>query len=144
MASASTSPGHPESDHLRAIMTAFFAAVSFPDGDRPHYDHVLPLFLPGALLVRCGPGEPEALPVRDFVSQRQAAFTAGGLTSFEEHEVEARDDVFGGVAQRFSAYGKSGTRLGVPFTATGWISTQFARLPSGWRISGMAWDDAPQ
>jgi hypothetical protein len=124
-------------------MAAFFAAVSFEEGGRPRYDRVLPLFLPGALLVRCGPGEPEALTVEQFVAQREASLATNGLTAFEEHEQQADDDVFRGVAQRFSAYGKSGVRNGIAFSATGFISTQFVRQPDGWRISGMAWDDAP-
>ena len=144
MTSARTPVSREDSEALHALMTAFFAAVSFPAAGRPHYERALSLFVPGGLLVRGGPRAPEALPVEQFVARRRAALATGGLTSFEERELSADDDVFGAVGQRFSGYAKSGTRHGVAFATTGWISTQFVRLPSGWRICGMAWDDVPQ
>jgi hypothetical protein len=66
---------------------------------------------------------------------------AGDLTRFHEAELSETTQVFGSVAQRFSAYTKSGTLRGTPFNAKGMISTQFIQTPHGWRMSSMAWDD---
>ena len=66
---------------------------------------------------------------------------AGDLTRFREAELSESTQIFGNVAQRFSAYEKSGTMKGVPFEARGMISTQFIATPSGWRMTAMVWDD---
>jgi hypothetical protein len=66
---------------------------------------------------------------------------AGELTRFHEAEIAETTEVFGNVAQRFSAYIKSGALNGVSFEARGMISTQFILTPDGWRMSSMAWDD---
>lgn len=66
---------------------------------------------------------------------------SGRLTAFTESELSGVDSEFGNVAQRWSQYDKRGVLDGTPFAAKGWISTQFARTPQGWRITAMAWDD---
>jgi hypothetical protein len=49
--------------------------------------------------------------------------------------------VFGDVAQHFCSYEKSGVQDGVPFTGRGMKTVQLVRMPEGWRISAVAWDD---
>jgi hypothetical protein len=58
-----------------------------------------------------------------------------------EVELSEITEIFGNVAQRFSAYAKFGTIKGAPFAARGMIATQFIRTPAGWKMSAMAWDD---
>jgi hypothetical protein len=52
-----------------------------------------------------------------------------------------RTDIFGGIAQRFSLYEKSGVQLGRPFLTRGVKSLQFVRTAEGWKIAAVAWDD---
>ena len=63
--------------------------------------------------------------------------------AFAETELSHTTHTFGNVGHRFSAYAKRGCLAGEPFAARGAISTQFVRTRTGWRISSMAWDDAP-
>ncbi len=127
-----------ELDHLTA---EFFRAVSFEAGEAPPYSNIHTLFIESGLLIKNTGSTPEISTVRQFIEPRQALVRAGELSRFREVELFATTEVFGNVAQRFSAYAKSGTMNGVPFEARGMISTQFISTPAGWRISAMAWDD---
>jgi hypothetical protein len=127
-----------ELDHLTA---EFFRAVSFEVGESPPYNEIHALFIESGLLIKNTAATPEISSVRQFIEPRQALVRAGELTRFREVELSATTEVFGNVAQRFSAYAKSGTMSGVPFEARGMISTQFINTPSGWKMSAMAWDD---
>lgn len=126
---------------LQRLVEAFFAAVSFAQGDRPDYAKLHPLFIARGLLIKNSGAEPEIATVAEFIEPRQASVDSGALTRFHEAEIAQVTDVFGNVAQRFSIYAKSGSLNGKPFEARGMISTQFVLTPSGWKISSMAWDD---
>jgi hypothetical protein len=125
----------------RALMGAFFAAVSFERGGRPDYEALYGLFIDGGRLIRSGPDDPDVATVEEFVASRLKLVDSGTLEQFQETETGARTDVFGSVAHRLSTYGKSGVSNGVPFAANGVISTQFVHTVAGWRMSSMAWDD---
>lgn len=78
-----------------------------------------------------------------FIAPRQKMLTDGTLTEFCEWEVAERTEIFGSIAHRFSEYRKSGFHHGEWFEGSGHKTTQFVRTPSGWRMSSLAWDDAP-
>ena len=126
---------------LNQLMDAFFRAVSFAQGERPHYDDIYRLFIEAGLLIKSSTATPEIANVAQFIEPRHATVRSGELTSFREVELSENTEIFGNVAQRFSAYAKSGITNGVPFAARGMIATQFIRTPAGWKMSAMAWDD---
>jgi hypothetical protein len=126
---------------LDQLTLAFFAAVSFEQGGRPHYQQIHALFIAQGLLIKNSGQVPEISTLQAFIAPRQASVDVGELTRFHEAELSQTTQVFGNVAQRFSTYAKSGTLKGVAFKAKGVISTQFIRTPQGWRMSSMAWDD---
>lgn len=126
---------------LKRLSEAFFRAVSFEPGTKPAYATLHELFIEPGLLIKNSGTTPEIATVRAFIEPRQASVDAGDLTRFHEAEIAETTEVFGNVAQRFSAYVKSGVLKGVPFAARGMISTQFILTPAGWRMSSMAWDD---
>ena len=128
----------PELDRLTA---EFFRAVSFEAGEEPSYQSIYALFIDRGLLIKNSGATPEVSSVRQFIEPRQATIAAGELTRFRETELSETTEVFGNVAQRFSAYAKSGTMNGIPFEARGMVATQFILTQDGWRISAMAWDD---
>jgi hypothetical protein len=123
------------------LMAEFFSAVSFEVGAEPHYDLIHNLFIETGLLIKNSAATPEISSIEQFIAPRQATVSAGELTSFRESELSETTQIFGNVAQRFSAYAKAGTTGGVPFAARGMIATQFIRTPARWKISAMAWDD---
>jgi hypothetical protein len=126
---------------LKRLTDEFFQAVSFGPGEQPSYAKLYELFIEPGLLIKNSGSTPEISTVRQFILPRQASVDAGELTHFHEAELTQTTEVFGNVAQRFSAYVKSGTFKGASFDARGMISTQFILTPVGWRMSAMAWDD---
>ena len=125
---------------METLLHDFFRAVSFKPGERPHYDAIHGLFIPGGLLIKAI-GVPDVSTVREFVAPRLALVESGALTEFDESERSGETQVFGNVAQRWSVYDKRGVQDGTAFSAAGRISTQFVRTPSGWLMTSMAWDD---
>jgi hypothetical protein len=126
---------------LDRLTNEFFRAVSFEPDGVPPYDNIYALFIESGLLIKNTGTTPEVSGIRAFIEPRQAMVRGGELTRFRETELSATTQIFGNVAQRFSAYAKDGTMKGAPFEARGMISTQFVKTPSGWKMSAMAWDD---
>lgn len=126
---------------LDRLMSEFFRAVSFETGKAPLYGDIHDIFVASGLLIKNIGAMPEISTIPQFIEPREAMVRAGELTRFREVELSETTQVFGNVAQRFSAYAKSGTMKGVAFDARGMISTQFVATPQGWRMSAMAWDD---
>lgn len=126
---------------LKRLTAEFFRAVSFTVDEKPTYSKLHELFIPSGLLIKNSGSAPEIATIAEFIRPRQASVDAGEFTSFHEAEIAETTEVFGRVAQRFSAYVKSGMLKGEPFEARGMISTQFILTPAGWKMSCMAWDD---
>ncbi|WP_256856661.1 hypothetical protein [Variovorax sp. KK3] len=126
---------------LDRLIAQFFDAVSFEPGHAPAYERIESLFIDAGLLIKNVGTMPEISTVRQFIEPREAMVRKGELTRFLEEELHEVTQIFGNVAQRFSAYSKSGTMNGSDFAARGMISTQFILTPAGWRMSAMAWDD---
>lgn len=126
---------------LKRLIDEFFYAVSFNEGEEPSYSKLHDLFIEPGLLIKNSGAVPEISLVNEFIQSRQALVDAGELTYFHEAEIVDATEDFGNVAQRFSAYTKSGTLKGISFRARGMVSTQFILTPRGWMISSMAWDD---
>jgi len=133
----------PDELAIAELLRQFFAAVSFPPGGSPEYERLADLFTAEGRLIRNTTELPQDLSVGQFVLDRQRLYATGDLTSFQETELTARTDIFGRIAQRFSAYQKAGVLNGTEFAGRGVISTQFIHTPAGWKISSMAWDDEP-
>ncbi len=126
---------------LGRLVSEFFRAVSFETGAFPSYENIRSLFMDRGLLIKNVGPVPEISSVSEFIESRAALVRAGTLTRFHEAELSESSVIFGNVAHRFSAYVKSGTSGGVPFSARGMVTTQFVNTASGWRMSSMAWDD---
>src|SRR4051812_49390364 len=99
------------------LMAEFFGAVSFDIGEKPRYEDIYSVFIEAGLLIKNSAATPEISTVEQFIAPRQATVSAGDLTSFRETELSEATEIFGNVAQRFSAYAKYGVTGGVPFAA---------------------------
>ena len=128
-------------DPTAELMRQFFEAVSFAAGRPPAYARLRDLFVDGGRLIPTVGAAPDVTTLEDFIASRQAVVDSGALTWFEETEMDGLTSAFGNVAHRLSRYAKAGRRDGADFAARGMISTQFVRMPPGWRIASMAWDD---
>ena len=123
------------------VTRRFFAAFTNVRGMNAQVDALYALFLPQALIAKCSASRPELMTVEQFVEPRRKLLAEGTLVDFEEREVWARTHVFGGIAQRFSVYEKSGTLSGARFTARGVKTMQLLRIDGAWRVLALSWED---
>lgn len=122
-------------------MSQFLDAVSFRAPLPPRYGLIRGLFVDGAQLIKNSGSHPEIFGVEEFIEVRDAHLRTGLLTSFREVEVAHDTFTYGNVGHRLSVYRKTGTDSGISFDVLGCISTQVVRTPTGWKMSGMSWDD---
>ena len=126
---------------IDGIVATFFAAFTSGPGAPARLDALRQAFLPEAVIVRTGGGEPTVYGVESFIAPRQELLTNGTLTDFREWELSGHTEVFGDIAQHFCSYAKAGVQQGTAFTGRGMKTLQFVRTAAGWRISAAAWDD---
>jgi hypothetical protein len=126
---------------IAEIVATFFAAFTSGPASTVRLDALRAAFLPAAVIVRAGGGEPAVYDVDGFIAPRRALLAGGTLTGFREWEVDGHTELFGDIAHHFCAYAKEGVQDGTPFTGRGMKTLQFVRTAAGWRISAAAWDD---
>lgn len=126
---------------IAAIVQRFFAAFSSGPGCDDRLDRLRSAFLPEAVIVRAGDGQPAVYGIDTFIEPRRALLTGGTLTDFGERELAGHTEVFGDIAAHFCSYAKSGVQDGAPFAGRGMKTLQFVRTSAGWRISAAAWQD---
>ncbi|MFB8077064.1 GNAT family N-acetyltransferase [Streptomyces sp. NPDC056013] len=129
---------------LDRLMGVFMGAFTNTGGRRPDLDVIREVFIPQGRIIANVGDEPVIYDLDAFIEPRQRMLTDGTLTEFSEEEVSARTEIFGSIAHRFSAYRSSGYREGEWFEASGHKTTQYLLTPAGWRMSSLAWDDAPE
>jgi len=126
---------------IRMVIEDFFGAFTSGTGLLARLDRLADLMLPQAVVVRGGGDTPVVSSVDEFIAPRRALLTNGQLLDFAEWPETSRIDVFGDLAHCFCVYAKKGRQDGVPFEARGVKSVQLVRMPTGWRISALAWHD---
>jgi hypothetical protein len=126
---------------LDALVRDFLAAFTNTHGKQANVRRIYELALPSAVITKATSGAPDIYSLREFVEPRQELLSGGSLLDFEEAEVSASMQIAGNVAQRYSIYRKTGVQSGQPFQTLGVKVWQFVRMPSGWRLSALSWDD---
>lgn len=96
------------------IVSAFFAAFTSGPGCTGRLDALRAVFLPDAVIVGTGAGEPAVYGVDSLTAPRQALLSSGTLVDFREWELAGRTEVFGDIAQHFCSYAKAGVQDGTP------------------------------
>ncbi len=151
LANPMTAPAEPaDVESLDAIVSALYAAVSFPAGGKPDWERFRSLFSAHALMIRVDPHvtakpahqrEGEAIrttPVEHYIERTQSLIDGGSLSAFIERELVRRTEVFGDVAQVFSSYERSADG-GDP--RRGINSMQLVKDGTRWWITSVAWTD---
>ena len=126
---------------IAGILRVFFAAFTSGPGSAARLDALRAMFLPRAVIVRTCGETPAAYDVEDFIETRRVMLSSGVLAGFSEWELSGRTEVFGDIAQHFCSYAKTGVHSGTHFETRGMKTLQFVRMPDGWRISAVSWDD---
>lgn len=130
-----------DQSEIDALVRAFFSVFTNKNGARPDVDAIHRMFIPQGLIIRCNGAEREIYTLQQFIAPRLKLLTGGQLVDFQEQEVSARTDIFGGIAQRYSIYEKSGVLDGKGFHAYGVKTLQLIRMEDGWKMVSLAWED---
>jgi hypothetical protein len=128
---------------IAGLIETFFAAFPSGPGCADRLDALAGLFLPQAVIVKTGGGEPTVYTVESFIAPRRDLLLGGGLTGFREWPTTGATQISGDIAQHFCDYAKEGVQAGIPFTGRGAKTLQLVRTAAGWRISAVAWSDEP-
>lgn len=136
-----SSPSQDDRSAIDDVAERFFAAFTMVGDEAPNIDDLYELFLPSARIVKALAGSMEEYDVRGFVEPRRELLTGGAIEDFKEFETFAETDIFGNIAQRFSRYVKSWRTSGVEQRGGGVKSMQFVRMPAGWKVAALIWDD---
>ncbi len=126
---------------LEQLVDQYFAAFTSGPDCSARLDELRRMFIPEAVIVRTGGGEPAIYGVDDFIAPRQTLLEGGALVDFHEWQLSGRYEIFGDIAHWFGSYAKEGVQDGTAFTGRGMKTIQFIRSTDGWRISATAWDD---
>jgi len=130
-----------DEEALDSLVRDFLATFTNAGGRPATVRRIYELALPTAIIVKATGAAPEIYSLREFVEPRHELLVSGTLVDFEEVELSAHTHVAGNVAQRYSSYRKTGVASGRPFVTNGVKVWQFVRMPAGWRLSALAWDD---
>lgn len=126
---------------IDTLVDEFFQLFDNRNGRIPELDQIYRLFIAQGMIAKCVGSLPEIYTLADFIAPRKILLSNGTLTEFCEQEISEDTQIFGHIAQRICHYRKSGQLNGAPFTATGTKSIQFIKMPNGWRMSSVIWDD---
>jgi hypothetical protein len=132
-----------DAEALDHLVAEFLASFTTTHGRTADVRRIYALALPGAVIVQATSQPPDVCSLAQFVEPRVALLSGGTLVDFEEVEETAQTHVAGNVARRDSTYRKRGVRSGRPFTTHGVKLWQFVRMPDGWRVSALVWQDEP-
>jgi hypothetical protein len=110
-------------------------------GKPPELDSLHAIFVASAVITKCAGAAPEIYTLAQFIEPRRKLLTDGRLVDFEEHELSARTEISGGLAQRLSSYEKSGVLEGKAFASRGVKTMQLVRVGDAWKITALAWQD---
>ncbi|MDP9121624.1 MAG: nuclear transport factor 2 family protein [Acidobacteriota bacterium] len=129
-----------EVEAIEAIVKAMYASISGPAGPRD-WERTRKLMSPEARLSPAHPGPNggvvfDTFDVEGYIASRSSYFTEH---PFYELEVDHKVEVFGNIAQVWSAYETRHTPGGEPFMR-GINSIQLVHDGKSWRILSMVWD----
>ena len=133
----------PDEEAIGAVIAAMYASISGPAGPR---DWLLQetLFHPNARMMRTEIGADGAagLRIMDRTQYRENTTPFLSANAFYEVEIDRRIDVFGDIAQVWSAYEARTDPFDKHPERRGINSIQLARDDVGvWRIVSMLWDN---
>lgn len=123
-----------------AVIAALYASISGPAGQALDWERFRSLFVPGARLIPTGPRPDGSLGHRVMTVEEYASQVGPQLEQrdFFEDEIGHRQDRFGEIVQRFSAYASREAPGAEPFTR-GVNSIQLWTDGTRWYVVTVLW-----
>jgi hypothetical protein len=130
-----------DKEAIDALTAAMFEAFDNRGGSAGAIDSLYRLFLPEAIVVNNTGESAQIYTLETFVEPRRALLSGGAIVDFEERETSEDTGISGRLAHRLSRYRKSWTANGERCDGGGIKSLQFVKMPDGWKIASLAWED---
>ena len=129
----------PDDAAIKKAVDDAYAALSFKDEEKPHYDSIKDYFIPQAQLINFITDTAQILSIDDFVKAFKNYIESTKIQSFKEQEIYGRTDQFGNIAQRISSYKTYINSLDI-VKERGVNSFQLIKTPQGWSVSSIIWN----
>jgi DNA-binding beta-propeller fold protein YncE len=128
-------------ESIDAIIAALYDVISGPKGQKRDWNRFLGLFAPGARLMATGRRADGTRVVRMMTPEEYAA-NSGGLEAngFFEREIGRETEMYGAIAQVFSAYDSKRTLQDAQPFARGINSIQLVNDGKRWWVFSILWD----
>lgn len=132
-------------DQIEALIQAFFQVFDNREGRVPDEAALRACCLPGVVVRAWTPHGFEEMDLSAFWPPRQALLSSGRLQAFHEWPVGGAAQqawIDGDLASVRVRYAKAGVLDGAAWSGQGVKHFQLVRTGEGWRIAGLAWQDA--
>jgi hypothetical protein len=119
----------------------YYKAISFRNEHAPDLSAVNILFYNEGILVNNSFRRPTGFSAASFVTALESEIAAGSMTQYLIHELHARTEIYGKLAQRISVYEYDLGEETSGRLPKGVNYIQFVKNDDNWRILSMAWYD---
>jgi hypothetical protein len=127
---------------IDGLVTAFYESLSFPEGRGPDWDRFRNLFAsPTSPCIRMTVDVVSEMDLERFIAFFDGRITTGALKSFAEREIGRTVEMYGKLAQVFSAYEKRMNLADAGKPTRGINSLQLFFKDERWWICSLAWQD---
>ncbi len=129
---------------IQTLLDTLYEAISFPPGEEPHFDALLPIFLPGAKLVEYTQAGTVARvkSIEAHVEELQEIFQTHPLLKaggFSEASKGFAFDCIGPIAHVKSRYRKVYTNGGTEISGEGMNGLQVVNVDGKLKIASLCW-----
>jgi hypothetical protein len=132
-----------DAQQIDGLIARFFSAFTTEHARRDGLALLRELFVSDAVIVKYAAQQAQRYTLDEFIAPRAELLRDGRLRDFSESELGQHTEIFANVAQRRSSYAKSGVLDGQAFQAQGVKLMQLMRMPDGWRLTSLLWEDEP-
>ena len=123
------------------IVKIFFSIFTNTNHMQPDWAIINTVCMAQTIIIKKRGATEEIYTLNSFIEPRKKILIDGTLTVFEEHETDEETKIIGNIAQRSSAYEKSGYLNGNNFKGSGNKFFQFIKTSNGWKINSLIWED---
>ncbi len=123
------------------IVKTFFSIFTNTAKKQPDWNTIHNICISQAIIIKKEGTTEEIYTLNTFIEPRKKILSDGTLTDFEEMEAAEETKITGSIAQRSSAYKKSGYLHGKYFAGKGNKFFQFIKTTDGWKINSVIWED---
>jgi RimJ/RimL family protein N-acetyltransferase len=126
---------------IAQLINVFFSVFTNKNKQQPALDELKRICIPEVMITSKKGTDVTVYNLASFIEPRKKILFDGTLQEFEEQETAETTTIVNNIAQRSSAYKKSGILQGNAFQQTGHKLFQLIKTGPDWKISSVIWED---